>query len=60
VKLWHGEHDVFLPLGHSAWLAERIPGAELEVEAGAAHLGALHVLTEVLCWLASSVVRSQV
>ncbi|QNE78595.1 alpha/beta fold hydrolase [Streptomyces finlayi] len=50
VLLWHGEDDVFAPVSHTRWLAERIPGAELVVERGAAHFGALRVLTRVLGW----------
>ncbi|WP_327247580.1 alpha/beta fold hydrolase [Streptomyces sp. NBC_01320] len=50
VLLWHGEDDVFAPVQHTRWLAERIPGAELVVERGAAHFGALRVLTRVLSW----------
>ncbi|MGP3632982.1 alpha/beta fold hydrolase [Streptomyces sp. 24-1644] len=50
VLLWHGEDDVFAPVSHTRWLAERIPGSELVVERGAAHFGALRVLTRVLGW----------
>lgn len=50
VLLWHGEDDVFAPVQHTRWLAERIPGAQLVVERGAAHFGALRVLTRILSW----------
>lgn len=50
VLLWHGEDDVFAPAQHTRWLAEHIPGAEMVVERGAAHFGALRVLTRVLSW----------
>ncbi|WP_019884104.1 alpha/beta fold hydrolase [Streptomyces purpureus] len=50
VLLWHGEKDVFAPVQHTRWLAERIPRAEMVVERGAAHFGALRVLTRVLSW----------
>ncbi|MFI9583250.1 alpha/beta fold hydrolase [Streptomyces sp. NPDC052236] len=53
VLLWHGEDDVFAPVQHTRWLAERIPGARLVVERGAAHFGALQVLTRVLKWATS-------
>ncbi|AVZ71782.1 alpha/beta hydrolase [Streptomyces lunaelactis] len=53
VLLWHGEDDVFAPVQHTRWLAERIPGAHLEVESGAAHFGALRVLTRILSWAIS-------
>ncbi|MFI6644151.1 alpha/beta fold hydrolase [Streptomyces sp. NPDC050504] len=50
VYLWHGEDDIFAPVQHTRWLAEHIPGSELTVERGAAHFGALRVLTRVLSW----------
>jgi pimeloyl-ACP methyl ester carboxylesterase len=51
VLFWHGEKDVFAPIGHSCWLASRIRDAALVVARGAAHFGALVVLPQVLCWL---------
>ncbi|MCK8681392.1 MULTISPECIES: alpha/beta hydrolase [Streptomyces] len=51
VLLWHGEQDVFSPVGHSRWLAERIPGATAVLEPSAAHFDALHALPRVLTWL---------
>ncbi|MEU1126652.1 alpha/beta fold hydrolase [Streptomyces sp. NPDC005899] len=51
VMLWHGEKDVFSPVGHSRWLAGRIPGATTVLEPAAAHFDALSVLPEVLNWL---------
>jgi pimeloyl-ACP methyl ester carboxylesterase len=48
VCLWHGERDVFSPPEHSRWLAGQIPGAQIEVEAGAAHFGAMEILPRVL------------
>jgi pimeloyl-ACP methyl ester carboxylesterase len=53
VLLWHGEDDVFSPVGHSRWLAERIPTARMVVEPGAAHFGAIRVLPDVLRWAAA-------
>ncbi|MEW2085821.1 alpha/beta hydrolase [Streptomyces sp. NPDC005283] len=53
VLLWHGEDDVFAPVQHTRWLAERIPGAQLVVEPGAAHFAALRVLTRILSWATS-------
>jgi len=53
VLLWHGEDDVFSPVGHTRWLAERIPHATVVVQPGAAHFGALDVLPDVLPWLVS-------
>lgn len=51
VMLWHGEKDVFSPVGHSRWLGDRIPGATTVLEPGAAHFDALSVLPRVLSWL---------
>jgi pimeloyl-ACP methyl ester carboxylesterase len=51
VLLWHGENDVFSPVGHARWLAERIRSATVVVQPGAAHFGALGVLPDVLHWL---------
>jgi pimeloyl-ACP methyl ester carboxylesterase len=50
VLLWHGREDVFSPVSHSEWLAERIPDATLVVEPGAAHFRSLQVLPEALQW----------
>jgi pimeloyl-ACP methyl ester carboxylesterase len=54
VMLWHGEKDVFSPVGHSRWLAERIPGATAVLEPTAAHFDALHALPRILNWLVAS------
>ena len=51
VMLWHGEKDVFAPVGHSRWLAGQIPGATAVLEPAAAHFDALSVLPRVLNWL---------
>lgn len=32
VMLWHGEKDVFSPVGHSRWLAGKIPGVTAVLE----------------------------
>jgi pimeloyl-ACP methyl ester carboxylesterase len=53
VLLWHGDGDVFSPANHTRWLARQISTAQLVVQAGAAHFGALDVLPEVLRWLVS-------
>jgi len=52
VKLWAGSDDVFSPVGHTYWLAERIKGAELEIEEGKAHFGAVEILPNILTWVA--------
>ncbi|BBC36695.1 hypothetical protein SGFS_079890 [Streptomyces graminofaciens] len=51
VMLWHGKEDVFSPVSHSNWLADRIPQAISVVEPGAAHFAALRALPGVLDWL---------
>jgi len=52
VKLWGGHDDVFSPIGHMYWLAERINGAEVEREYGKAHFGAVQILPRILAWAA--------
>jgi len=51
VRLWHGGRDVFSPPEHSRWMARQIPNATIEIEAGAAHFGAMEVLPRVLARL---------
>ncbi|SIR44731.1 Pimeloyl-ACP methyl ester carboxylesterase [Micromonospora avicenniae] len=51
VRLWHGEQDQFSPVSHSRWLAARIPTAEVQVQPGAAHFGAVEILPQTLAWL---------
>ncbi|MDJ0343131.1 alpha/beta fold hydrolase [Streptomyces sp. H10-C2] len=57
VLLWHGEDDVFSPVGHSRWLAERIPGVTTILQPAAAHFAALRVLPDILTWLLSETTR---
>lgn len=52
VRLWHGADDNVVPASHTRWLAERIPRAEIEVQTGAAHFGAMEILPDILSWLA--------
>ena len=52
VLLWHGADDVFSPVGHTLWLAERIQKSTLVVKPGTAHFGAVTVIPQVLSWLA--------
>jgi pimeloyl-ACP methyl ester carboxylesterase len=51
VRLWHGDQDVFSPVAHSRWMADKIPSARIEVEPGAAHFGAMEMLPKVLAQL---------
>jgi pimeloyl-ACP methyl ester carboxylesterase len=55
VRLWHGAHDRFAPASHATWLADRIPGATVEVESGAAHFDALSTVPRMLEWLATPI-----
>ena len=52
VLIWHGQDDVFCPVEHARWLAERIPRSELRIEQGAAHFGVLRYLPQILQWAA--------
>jgi pimeloyl-ACP methyl ester carboxylesterase len=38
VLLWHGEQDMFVPISHGRWLAERIPGVEAHLTDEDGHL----------------------
>jgi pimeloyl-ACP methyl ester carboxylesterase len=51
VQIWHGDLDVLVPVAHSVWLADRIPGATFTRDPGAGHLGALDAHPAVLAWL---------
>ncbi|MEU1399606.1 alpha/beta hydrolase [Micromonospora zamorensis] len=53
VRLWHGEQDRFSPVEHSHWLARQISRAEVQVQPGAAHFGAVEILPQTLTWLAT-------
>jgi pimeloyl-ACP methyl ester carboxylesterase len=59
VKLWAGKDDVFSPASHTYWLAERIGKAELEVESGKAHFGAVEKLPKILAWVAEKANEEQ-
>jgi pimeloyl-ACP methyl ester carboxylesterase len=51
VQLWHGELDTVVPVSHSAWLEDRIPGATLTRGPGASHAGHFDATPAVLRWL---------
>ena len=38
VAVWHGLQDAMVPLGHGAWLAANIPGADAHLRDDAGHL----------------------
>lgn len=51
VMLWHGAEDVFSPVGHFHWLAERIGHSTAVLKPGAGHFAAQYALSEALDWL---------
>jgi pimeloyl-ACP methyl ester carboxylesterase len=51
VLLWHGQNDVFSPVAHARWLADRIPHAIMYIRPDTAHFAALEVMPDVLSWL---------
>jgi pimeloyl-ACP methyl ester carboxylesterase len=53
VQLWHGTADRYSPVGHSQWLADAIPKADLLLGHGRAHFGAVEELPRVLRWAAA-------
>jgi pimeloyl-ACP methyl ester carboxylesterase len=48
VKLWHGADDNFSPVSHTLWLSANIASAELEIQEGTAHFGAVEILPRIL------------
>jgi pimeloyl-ACP methyl ester carboxylesterase len=57
VRLWHGDQDVFSPIAHSHWMADKIPSANIEVGLGAAHFSAMEMLPKVLAQLKEDSLR---
>jgi pimeloyl-ACP methyl ester carboxylesterase len=58
VLLVHGSDDRMVPSAHSAWLAGRIPSAELLIEPGAGHISVLPATGgRALEWLRSTAPR---
>lgn len=49
--LLHGEQDRVVPSSHGAWLARRIPGAELWLRPGDGHLSILRSAPAALEWM---------
>jgi pimeloyl-ACP methyl ester carboxylesterase len=45
---WHGDEDYIVPVAHGEHLAGLVPGSELHIEVGAAHLANLTLGVEVL------------
>jgi pimeloyl-ACP methyl ester carboxylesterase len=53
VRIWHGEHDRFVPAAHGRWLAAHIPGAELELRPDDGHVSLIESSpSEMHAWLA--------
>ncbi|MGZ4786353.1 MAG: alpha/beta fold hydrolase [Acidimicrobiales bacterium] len=48
ILLWHGDEDYIVPVAHGEHLAALVPGSEIHVKAGAAHLANLSLGAEVL------------
>jgi pimeloyl-ACP methyl ester carboxylesterase len=48
IVLWHGDEDYIVPVAHGEHLAGLMPGAEIRIQAGAAHLANLSLGGEVL------------
>ena len=48
ILLWHGDEDYIVPVAHGEHLADHVPGAELRIKPGAAHLANLSLGDEVL------------
>jgi pimeloyl-ACP methyl ester carboxylesterase len=51
VLLWHGVDDKQSPASHAKWLAKKIPTADLDLDPGVAHFGAVEILPETLSWV---------
>jgi len=58
VRLWHGVADEFAPIGHTRWLASRLPNVELDEDLAGGHFTALEILPELLAWLVDSLAES--
>jgi len=53
-KLWHGEDDAFVPVGHGRWLAGRVSGSELVPGTADGHMTVVaDRIAEVHGWLAA-------
>ena len=48
--LWHGRDDIFSPVSHTFWLSRKIKNASVLIDPGAAHFGAVNVLSRTLRW----------
>jgi pimeloyl-ACP methyl ester carboxylesterase len=54
VLLWHGTHDLFVPVSHGEWLAARIPGVDARITDDDGHLTLIERrIADVHAWLAA-------
>jgi pimeloyl-ACP methyl ester carboxylesterase len=54
LQLWHGMEDRLVPLSHAKWLGAHLPGAEIRLEPGEAHVSLFaRRIPEVQEWLVS-------
>jgi pimeloyl-ACP methyl ester carboxylesterase len=58
VLFWHGAEDNFSPVSHTRWMAGQVPHAQLHVQSGSAHFGAVEILPDLLQWLIGRPVES--
>ena len=52
VLLWHGEHDLFVPIAHGRWLAERLPNVDARLGRRRPPDPRTRRIPEVHAWLA--------
>jgi pimeloyl-ACP methyl ester carboxylesterase len=53
VRIWHGEHDRFVPVAHGRWLAQHIPGARFDLRPDDGHVSLIESSpSEMHAWLA--------
>ena len=53
VRIWHGEHDRFVPVAHGRWLAQHIPGARFDLRPDDGHVSLIESSpSEIHAWLA--------
>ena len=50
VLIWHGVDDKYSPASHAKWLANKIPAADLDLDPGVSHFGAVEILPNALAW----------
>jgi len=51
VTLWHGTHDLFVPIAHGEWLAARIPKVDAHLSDEDGHLTLFQRVPQVHAWL---------